>query len=72
MSVSLDGFVAGGASVVRQALAAGVVDELVLDLVPVLLRAGERLVDGLDDPGLVPVDTTHSPLATHVTYRVGH
>jgi dihydrofolate reductase len=32
--------IAGGASTVRQALGAGVIDELVLDFVPVLLGAG--------------------------------
>lgn len=63
--------IAGGASTVRQAFAAGVVDRLTLDVAPVLLGAGERLFDGVADPGLVPVEVTHSPLATHVTYRVG-
>lgn len=63
--------IAGGASTVRQALAAGVVDELTLDVVPVLLGSGERLFDGVTDPGLTPVEVTHSPHATHVRYRVG-
>lgn len=62
--------IAGGASTVRQALAAGVVDELVLDIAPVLLAAGERLFDGVQDPGLQPVEVIHSPHATHVRYRV--
>ena len=63
--------IAGGASTVRQALAAGVIDELVLDIVPVLLGSGERLFDDVRDPGLEPVEVIHSPLATHVRYRVG-
>ena len=63
--------IAGGASTVRQALAAGVIDELVLDFVPVLLGSGERLFDGVADPRLQPVEVIHSPLATHVRYRVG-
>ncbi len=63
--------IAGGASTVRQALAAGVIDELILDVAPVLLGAGERLFDGVQDPGLEPVEVLHSPLATHVRYRVG-
>ena len=62
--------IAGGASAVRQALAAEVVDELVLDFVPVLLGAGEALFEGVPDPGLEPVEVIHSPLATHVRYRV--
>jgi dihydrofolate reductase len=60
--------IAGGASTVRQALEAGVIDELVLDFVPVLLGVGERLFDGVPDPGLEPVEVIHSPLATHVRY----
>jgi dihydrofolate reductase len=63
--------IAGGAATVRQALAAGVIDELVLDFVPVLLGGGESLFDGVADPGLEPVEVIHSPLATHVRYRVG-
>jgi dihydrofolate reductase len=63
--------IAGGVSTVRQALAAGVLDELTLDIAPVLLSAGERLFDGVRDPGLHPVETVGSPNATHVRYRVG-
>jgi hypothetical protein len=47
-----------------------VVDELVLDFVPALLGSGERLFDGVADPHLEPVEVIHSPLATHVRYRV--
>jgi dihydrofolate reductase len=63
--------IAGGASTVRQALAAGMIDELVLDVAPVLLGFGERLFDGVTDLRLEPVEVIHSPLATHVRYRVG-
>jgi dihydrofolate reductase len=63
--------IAGGASTVRQALAAGALDELTLDIAPVLLGGGERLFDGVADPGLTPVDAAHSPRATHVRYRIG-
>ena len=62
--------IAGGASTVRQALNAGVVDELVLDFAPILLGSGERLFDGVRDPGLEPVEVLHSPLATHIRYRI--
>jgi dihydrofolate reductase len=63
--------IAGGASTVRQALAAGVVDELVLNIAPVLLGRGERIFDEVPDPGLEPIEALHSPNATHVRYRVG-
>jgi dihydrofolate reductase len=73
-SVAADGAdvaIAGGASTVRQALAAGVIDELALDVVPVLLGTGERLFEGVSDPGFTPVEVVSSPRATHVRYRLG-
>jgi len=61
--------IAGGASTVRQALAAGVIDELTLDIAPVLLGSGERLLDGVETFDFEPVEVLHSPLATHIRYR---
>lgn len=63
--------IAGGASTVRQALIAGVVDELTLDIAPVLLGAGERIFDGAQTFDLEPVEVLHSPLSTHIRYRRG-
>lgn len=63
--------IAGGASTVRQALRSGVLDELVLDIVPVLLGRGERLLEDVGDPVLVPVEVVASPHVTHVRYEVG-
>ncbi|MBO0867319.1 MAG: dihydrofolate reductase [Micromonosporaceae bacterium] len=67
--------VGGGAATVRQYLAAGLLDEVYLHLVPVLLGAGERLLDGLagdgaGDPGFEPVQVIASPRVTHIRYRV--
>jgi dihydrofolate reductase len=57
----------GGASVGRQYLAAGLVDEMWINLVPVLLGRGERLFDGLDDlRGLSLVRTVAAPAVTHL------
>jgi dihydrofolate reductase len=61
--------IAGGASTVRQALAAGVIDELTLDIAPVLLGAGESLFEGSESFPFEPVEVLHSPLATHIRYR---
>jgi dihydrofolate reductase len=61
--------IAGGASTVRQALIAGVIDEFTLDLVPVLLGAGERLFDGVPSFDFEPVEVLQSPLATHIRYH---
>ncbi len=63
--------IAGGASTVRQALAAGAVDSLMLDFAPIVLGGGESLWDGLADLQLEPVEVIHSPYATHVRYSVG-
>jgi dihydrofolate reductase len=63
--------IAGGASAVRQALAAGELDELTLDHIPVALGAGEPLLTpDLADVGLEPVEVEASPGAVHVRYRV--
>ena len=61
--------IAGGASTVRQALNAGVIDELTLDIAPVLLGGGERLFDGVETFGFEPVEVLDSPLTTHIRYR---
>jgi dihydrofolate reductase len=61
--------IAGGASTVRQALIAGVIDELTLDIAPVLLGSGERIFDGVEAFGFEPAEVLHSPLTTHIRYR---
>lgn len=63
--------VAGGASAVRQGLKSGAINELVLDVVPVLLGNGERIFDGVGDLVLEPTEVVNSPNATHIRYRVG-
>ncbi|MCU1568309.1 MAG: RibD C-terminal domain protein [Pseudarthrobacter sp.] len=63
--------IGGGADVIRQALAAGRVDELVLSTAPVILGAGKRLFDGFDnDVDLEIIKTVSSTFATHVRYAV--
>jgi dihydrofolate reductase len=61
--------IAGGASTVRQALIDGVIDELTLDIAPVLLGSGERIFDGVESFGFEPAEVLHSPLTTHIRYR---
>jgi dihydrofolate reductase len=63
---------AGGASVVNQYLAAGLVDEIDLSIAPVILGAGERLFEGLA-PGavsLTQVRAVDAPGVTHLKYEV--
>jgi dihydrofolate reductase len=63
--------VMGGAEVIQQCLAEGLVDDFQLHVVPVLLGAGIRL---FAEPGpqleLEPARVIGSPAVTHVRYRV--
>jgi len=61
---------AGGANVANRYLAAGVVDEMEINLVPVLLGSGERLFEGLGDDlhGLELVRTVAAPKVTHLKF----
>jgi dihydrofolate reductase len=66
-----DVLVAGGASVAQQALAAGLLDELQIHLVPKLLGGGTRLLDGLDPNVRLEHDrVVDSPRVTHLRYHV--
>ncbi|HEU5213044.1 MAG TPA: dihydrofolate reductase family protein [Gaiellaceae bacterium] len=63
--------VMGGADVIRQALAAGLVDELTIVIAPVILGGGKRLFDGFTTSiELEHLGVRQSPLATFVDYRV--
>jgi dihydrofolate reductase len=62
--------IAGGASAVRQGLAAGVVDQIMLNHAPVVLGGGESIFTDLPDLRLRPVEVHASPYATHVVYDV--
>ncbi len=65
-----DVVVMGGANVLDQSLAAGLVDELRIHLSPLLLGDGTRLFALVRPTTLVQRDVTESPLATHLTYEV--
>jgi dihydrofolate reductase len=66
--------VAGGAAVVQQFLAAGLVDEIQIHVVPILLGDGVRLfAAGLgEQPALELMRVVDSPAVTHLKYRVTH
>ncbi|GJF21833.1 dihydrofolate reductase family protein [Streptomyces sp. HO565] len=65
-----DVLVHGGATTVNQYLAAGLVDELRLHIVPLTLGAGTRLFEGVPPLELEQVTSRPASLVTHVTYRV--
>jgi dihydrofolate reductase len=62
--------IAGGASTIQQYLASGTLDELFVHVVPIVLGAGERLLENVGDPTLEPIEVIASPNVTHVKYRV--
>jgi dihydrofolate reductase len=65
-----DVLLAGGANLVQQYLAAGLVDEFELHLVPVLLGDGERLFEHVGDLEVQQVRAIGAPGVTHIKYRV--
>jgi dihydrofolate reductase len=64
--------VMGGAATGQQFIKAGLVDEIVIHLVPVLLGRGTRMFDhlGPDYIQLAPAEVTDGAAATHLRYRV--
>jgi dihydrofolate reductase len=66
-----DVLVAGGAEAASQALAAGLLDEIQVHVVPLLLGRGKRLFAGQDEPvTLEKTRAVDSPGVTHLRYRV--
>jgi dihydrofolate reductase len=64
--------VGGGANVIQQFIAAGLLDELHLHIVPVLLGGGARLFDGLPPMlnGFEQTRVIESPGVTHIAFRL--
>ncbi|MFJ9622566.1 dihydrofolate reductase family protein [Streptomyces sp. NPDC101181] len=60
----------GGATTINQYLAAGLIDEVRLHIVPLTLGAGTRLFDGVPQLDLEQVEARAGDGGTHVTYRV--
>jgi dihydrofolate reductase len=65
--------IAGGASVFQQYLSAGLIDEVLLHVVPVLIGDGVRLFENHLADGQVELECTQviqSPAVTHLRYRI--
>jgi dihydrofolate reductase len=61
--------ITGGVTTLNAALAAGLVDELRLHVVPITIGEGLRVFDGVPDLTLEPVASRTTPWVTHVTWR---
>lgn len=62
----------GGANTIQQYLNAGLIDEGIVHIAPILLGSGIRLFDNLDKEKLSfqILETIHSDLTTHIKYEV--
>ena len=61
----------GGAQIIRQALAAGIVDELTIIIAPVVLGGGKRLFEGfIKSLDLEHLGVRQSQFATFIDYRL--
>jgi dihydrofolate reductase len=57
--------------IIRQALTAGIIDELTIIIAPVVMGAGKRLFDGFSQSlELEHLGVRQSPHATFIQYRV--
>jgi dihydrofolate reductase len=66
-----DVFIGGGAKVINEYLAASLVDELELHVVPIILGGGARLFEGVGpDVKLELVRVVEAPGVTHLKYRI--
>jgi len=64
--------IGGGADAINQYLAAGLVDELELHVVPLVLGGGARLFDGVGpELSLDQIRVVEAPGVTHMKYRSG-
>ena len=65
-----DVFIGGGAATINEFLAAGLLDEIELHVVPILLGGGARLFERVGDVRLEQVRSVEAPGVTHLKYRV--
>ncbi|HEX2032309.1 MAG TPA: dihydrofolate reductase family protein [Actinomycetota bacterium] len=66
----LDVLIGGGANVLQQYLAARLVDEFWLHIVPLLLGGGERLLENVGTLKVEQVRAIEAPGVSHLKYRV--
>lgn len=64
--------IAGGANTINQYLAAGLLDEVWLHIVPVVIGGGAKLFEGTSAVQLKPLEARTTNLVTHIHYEVLH
>ncbi len=62
----------GGATTLNQYLAAGLVDELWLHIVPVTIGEGTRVFEDVPNLNLEPIEVSGTAVVTHIRYKVLH
>lgn len=60
----------GGANTLNQYLAAGLIDELWLHIVPVTVGSGTRLFEGAPNLNVEPIEVSGTNVVTHIRYNV--
>lgn len=60
----------GGANTINQYLAAGLIDELWLHIVPVTVGEGARLFEGVPNLKLEPIEVSGTNVVSHIRYSV--
>lgn len=60
----------GGANTINQYLAAELIDELWIHIVPVTVGAGSRLFEGVQGLNFEPIEVSGTSMVTHIRYRV--
>ncbi|MGG4341297.1 dihydrofolate reductase family protein [Paenibacillus lautus] len=71
---SKDVKIAGGANLIQQYIEAGLLDELLITLVPILLGNGQKLFEHIHSPNIEFIRTAviESPNVTHLRFRLFH
>lgn len=62
--------IAGGAHVVNQYLAAGLINELWLHIIPATIGKGQRLFENVQSLNMEPISWGGTKLVTHIKYRL--
>ncbi|HEU4980734.1 MAG TPA: dihydrofolate reductase family protein [Solirubrobacterales bacterium] len=65
-----DILIGGGAAIINEYLAAGLVDELEISVVPLILGSGARLLEDVGELELEQLRAVEAPGVTHLKYRV--